>query len=196
MNNNNNTDAQKGARSATKGKKGGQNKTGGQNTTGKKKTGRKPKYEKWLLPENLILVEGWRRDGLSNEQIAANMNINVGTLYDWLNKYSELHEAYKKGDEVSTYEIENKLYKSAIGYDVEEMDIQETEYPDGTKVITKKKHRRHIPANIAAQIFILKNRRPDKWKEKPVADDTQDIKDDGFIDAIKESAKEDWNDED
>lgn len=164
-------------------------------TKEKQKTGRKPKYEKWLLPENLILIEGWRRDGLSNEQIAHNMNINVGTLYNWLAKYSELNEAYKKGDEVSTYEIENKLYKSAIGYDVEEVDIQETVYPDGTVTQTKRKHRRHIPANIAAQIFILKNRRPDKWKEKPTADDTQDLKDDGFIEAIKESAKEDWKDE-
>lgn len=156
--------------------------------------GRKPKYEKWLLPENLILVEGWRRDGLSNEQIAANMNINVGTLYDWLNKYSELHEAYKKGDEVSTYEIENKLYRSAIGYDVEEVDIQEIIHPDGSKTQTKRKRRRHVPANIAAQIFILKNRRPDKWKEKPTVDDAQDVKDDGFIDAIKNNISEDWSD--
>ena len=161
----------------------------------KKKTGRKPKYEKWLQPENLILIEGWRRDGLSNEQIAKNMGIYVSTLYNWLEKYKELKEAYKKGDEVSTYEIENKLYKSAIGYDVEEMDIQETEYPDGTKTITKRKHRRHVPANIAAQIFILKNRRPNKWKDKPTVEDMEEIKDDGFIDAIKASAKEDWSDE-
>lgn len=161
----------------------------------KKKTGRKPKYEKWLQPENLILIEGWRRDGLSNEQIAKNMGIYVSTLYSWLEKYKELKEAYKKGDEVSTYEIENKLYKSAIGYDVEEMDIQETEYPDGTKTITKRKHRRHVPASIAAQIFILKNRRPNKWKDKPTVEDMEEIKDDGFIDAIKASAKEDWSDE-
>lgn len=161
----------------------------------KKKTGRKPKYEKWLQPENLILIEGWRRDGLSNEQIAKNMGIYVSTLYSWLEKYKELKEAYKKGDEVSTYEIENKLYKSAIGYDIEEMDIQETEYPDGTKTITKRKHRRHVPASIAAQIFILKNRRPNKWKDKPTVEDMEEIKDDGFIDAIKASAKEDWSDE-
>lgn len=161
----------------------------------KKKTGRKPKYEKWLQPENLILIEGWRRDGLSNEQIAKNMGIYVSTLYSWLEKYKELKEAYKKGDEVSTYEIENKLYKSAIGYDIEEMDIQETEYPDGTKTITKRKHRRHVPASIAAQIFILKNRRPNKWKDKPTIEDMEEIKDDGFIDAIKASAKEDWSDE-
>ena len=164
-------------------------------TKQKQKTGRKPKYEKWLLPENLILVEGWRRDGHSNEQIAHNMNINVATLYSWLTKYKELNEAYKKGDECSTYEIENQLYKSALGYDVEEIDIQETINPDGSKTQTKRKHRRHIPANIAAQIFILKNRRPDKWKDKPNVEDMEEVKDDGFIDAIKASAKEDWSDE-
>ncbi|MER2081245.1 MAG: hypothetical protein ABS876_06955 [Ruminococcus sp.] len=47
----------------------------------------KGKYQKWLTPEGLLLLEGWARDGLSEEQIAKNMGINAVTLYRWKEKY-------------------------------------------------------------------------------------------------------------
>ena len=43
----------------------------------------KGKYEYWLSPEGLLKLEGWARDGLIDEQIAANAGINPATLYDW-----------------------------------------------------------------------------------------------------------------
>lgn len=57
----------------------------------------KGKYEKWLEPDNLLLLEAWARDGLTDEQIAHNMGIAVSTLYGWKNKYSEFSESLKKG---------------------------------------------------------------------------------------------------
>ena len=30
----------------------------------------KGKYEQWLTPEGLLKLEGWARDGLTDEQIA------------------------------------------------------------------------------------------------------------------------------
>lgn len=60
----------------------------------------KGKYEYWLTSEGLIKLQGWARDGLTDEQIAKNMRINVSTLYDWKKKYSEISEALKKGKEV------------------------------------------------------------------------------------------------
>ncbi len=40
----------------------------------------KGKYEKWITPEGLLLLEGWARDGLTDEQIAHNMGITTSTL--------------------------------------------------------------------------------------------------------------------
>ena len=56
----------------------------------------KSKYEKWLLPENLILLEGWARDGLTDEQIAQNMGICRDTLIEWKKKYSDISDTIKK----------------------------------------------------------------------------------------------------
>ena len=50
----------------------------------------KGKYEYWLTPEGLLKLEGWARDGLTDEQIAHNMGINIATLYRWKEKYCDI----------------------------------------------------------------------------------------------------------
>lgn len=156
----------------------------------------KSKYEEWLQPESLLLLEGWRRDGLTYEQIAHNMGINTSTLYKYINEHEEISNALKKGSEVSTYEVENALYKSALGYYVEEMDVTETATPEGVISTTRRKHKRYIAPNIAAQIFILKNRRKDFWKDKiDINEATGETPDDGFIKALNGTVQEDWQDE-
>lgn len=147
----------------------------------------KGKYEEWLTPENLIRIEGWRRDGLDYDQIAHNMGIRRSTLCVWREKYKGISDALKRGSEVSTYEVENALYKSAIGHYVEEVEIVETESEKNGKTVTKQKHRRYIPPSTTAQIFILKNRRADVWRDKQIIENTasQD-KLNALIEAIKE----------
>lgn len=147
----------------------------------------KGKYKEWLEPDKLILLQGWRRDGLRYDQIANNMGITEGTLYAWIDKYPDIKEALKKGEEVMVYEVENALYKSAVGYDVTETDQTETTYPDGTRVVSKHAKKRHIPPSIGAICFILKNRRSDKWQDKPAVVDMTAI---NKLDAILKEAKE------
>ena len=121
------------------------------------------KYQQWLEPEGLILLEGWARDGLTDEQIAGNIGINTSTLYDWKNKFPKISEALKKGKEVVDIQVENALLKRALGYEFQETRVEKSD-KDGTKIIQILKH---IPADTTAQIFWLKNRRPDKWRDKP-----------------------------
>ena len=102
----------------------------------------KGKYQKWLEPDSLILLEGWARDGLTDEQIAAKIGIHVSTLYDWKDKYPEISEALKKGKDVVDFEVESALYQAAIS------------------------------GNVTAQIYWLNNRKPNKWRNKPKDDTT------------------------
>lgn len=96
----------------------------------------KGKYQKWLEPENLLRIEGWARDGLTDEDIAAEMGISRSTLNDWKNKYPVISDTLKKGKEVVDRQVENALLKEAL---------------DG---------------NITAIIYWLNNRKPDKWRNK------------------------------
>lgn len=122
----------------------------------------KGKYEKWLTPEGLLKLEGWAREGLTDEQIAGKMGIHRDTLNEWKKKYSDISDTLKRGKEVVDLQVENALLKRALGYEYEEVT---EEYELGT--LTKKKvTKKQVIPDTTAQIFWLKNRRPDKWKDK------------------------------
>ena len=121
------------------------------------------KAENWLTEESLALLEGWARDGLTDEQIANNMGINVRTLYRWKNEQSLICQTLKKGKEVADYQVENALYKRALGYTItiNEQKVDKDGYVhDLVKDV-------HVPGDVGAMIFWLKNRKSDKWKDKP-----------------------------
>lgn len=80
----------------------------------------KGKYQKWLEPEGLLKLEGWARNGLTDEQIAQNMGINPATLYEWKRKYPEISETLKRGKEIVDLQVENALLKRALGYSYNE----------------------------------------------------------------------------
>ena len=139
----------------------------------------KGKYQQWITTEGSIRIEGWARDGLTDEQIAKNMGISASTLYAWKEKFQEISEALKKGKDVADREVENALFRSALGYEaVEEVEERVVDEKTGeAKLVVTKRTKKHIPANTTAQIFWLKNRKPDMWR------DCRDIELSGKVDA-------------
>ena len=113
------------------------------------------------------------------------MGITTKTLYEWKNKYGEISEALKKGKEVIDRQVENALLKRALGY-----AYDETTYEDGveTKRVTKE-----VAPDTTAQIFWLKNRKPAEWRDKIEQQQTVTIQDDGFLEALKGTIQDDWN---
>jgi hypothetical protein len=79
------------------------------------------KYEQWLTEEGLLQLEAWARNGLTDEQIAANMGVNVATLYRYKQSYCEICNALKRGKEVVDIQVENALLKRALGYQYTEV---------------------------------------------------------------------------
>ncbi|MFS0904140.1 hypothetical protein AB3N02_13885 [Priestia aryabhattai] len=136
-----------------------------------------PKYDDWLTEEGLLLVEGWARDGLIDEQIAGNMGISTSTFYEWKNKYSEFSDTLKKGKEVIDRQVESALLKRAMGYAFEEI-TEESIYNEKkqqyemkvTKRVTKQ-----LAPDTTAQIFWLKNRKPAEWRDKQDINMTGDL---------------------
>lgn len=126
------------------------------------KKGRRGKYHEWLTDEGLLKLEGWARDGLTDDQIAQNIGISRSTLAVWKNKYSDLSDALKRGKEVVDRQVENALLKRALGYEYEEVTKELTDFGlKITKVVTKQ-----VVPDTTAQIFWLKNRKPAEWRDK------------------------------
>lgn len=134
----------------------------------------KGKYEQWLTPEGLLKIEGWARDGLVMEEIAECMGISRSTLNEWVKKYSDISDTIKKSKEVADRKVENSLYERALGgvHTVKKtFKVKETYYDkQGRKC--EKEHLEtaldevYIPGDTTAQIFWLKNRKPEVWKDK------------------------------
>ena len=128
----------------------------------------KRKYEYWLTPEGLIKLEGWARDGLTDDQIAKNIGINRDTLYRWKKAHSDISDALKRGKEVIDRQVENALLTRALGYTYDEVTFE-----DGVEV---KRVRKQVVPDTTAQIFWLKNRKPEDWRDKReiIKDDDND----------------------
>lgn len=126
------------------------------------------KYQEWVQPDKLILLQGWARDGLTDEQIASNVGIATSTLYEWKKKYKDISEALKKGKEVVDIEVENALLKRALGYEYEETTTEIVWNPQ-TECYEEKVHKtvkKQMAADTTAAIFWLKNRKPEVWRDK------------------------------
>ena len=123
----------------------------------------KGKYEYWITPEGLLKIEGWARDGLTDEQIAGNIGIKRQTLYEWTKRFPVISDTLKRGKEIVDRQVENALLKRALGYEYDEV----TREPDmnGEMVETKRVTKQVLP-DTTAQIFWLKNRKPDEWRDK------------------------------
>ena len=136
--------------------------------------GRKGMSADWLTEDGLTLVEGWARDGLTDEQIFKNIGISETTFYEWRNRFPEFAEALKRGKAPVDYHVENALYKKATGYTVKlkkPIKVKEKHQITGQGEVTKEHieyvdEEVYIAPDTTAQIFWLKNRRPDKWRDK------------------------------
>lgn len=100
----------------------------------------------WLTPENKTRIRGWCSDGLIDKQIYKNMGISRTTFYKWKSENSDFADLLKRGKDIADREVENALFKSATGF----------MGPDD----------KYYPPNTTAQIFWLKNRKKDDWKDK------------------------------
>lgn len=149
------------------------------------------KYEYWLTPEGLLKIGGWARDGLTDEQLASNMGISRTTLNEWKKRFPNISDTLKKGKEVVDIQVENALLKRALGYQYKEITEEEKYNPITeefnirvTKIVTKE-----VAPDTTAQIFWLKNRRPDKWRDKQAEEaDTETL--DKLDELLKEMRKQ------
>lgn len=96
----------------------------------------KTTYKDWEVEEKILLLQGWARNGLTNEQIASNMDIVVSTLWEWRKKSPKISNALKIGKDEADIQVENALYKAAL------------------------------EGNTTAMIFWLKNRKSKEWRDK------------------------------
>ena len=129
------------------------------------------KYELWLKKDGLKRIEAWCREGRSEKEIADNMNVSVSTLRTWKQKFSEFAKAFELDDEekvkIRDEKVESALLKKALGYRYMETTYERATDEDGSKkMVVKRQVEKQASPDLSALTFWLKNRQPEKWKEK------------------------------
>lgn len=135
--------------------------------------GRPGRFAEWLTPDGLLRIEGWARDGLTDKQIAINMGISERSFTDWKDRFPAITAALKKGKQPVDLEVENALLKRAMGYDYEETVTEIYKGADGQERQHIRRHKKHMPADVTAQIYWLNNRRPERWRNRKAAETEQ-----------------------
>ena len=120
-------------------------------------------YPRRVEPK-LEVIRAWRRRGLSEQQVADNLGIARSTLSLYKTQEPALVEVLAEGREESVAHVENSLFKRAMGYEYEET---ETVIEKGGKSKGRvKKVRKQQAPDVTAQIFFLKNRASDRWRDR------------------------------
>ncbi len=126
------------------------------------------KVRDWLTVDGLTTLRGWARDGLSNAQLAQRMGICADTLYAWKKRFPEMDDALRRGKAVVDIQVENALLKRALGYSYTEVtrELKKSAETGEYELVVTKTVKKESPPDVSAQMFWLKNRKPEMWREK------------------------------
>lgn len=106
--------------------------------------------------------------GATNEEIAEAMGISKRTILRWAKDHESFGKALAEGKGVSDAKVIRSLYQRATGYDyTEEKKIVEYDKEGNVKPVKVEKTTRHVPPDVAAQCFWLKNRQRQNWQDRP-----------------------------
>jgi transposase-like protein len=103
--------------------------------------------------------------GATDIEMADFFEVAESTLYLWKKEHPEFSEALKKGKMQADAVIAQKLYHRAKGYEHPEDKIF---FDKGEPIVVPTI--KHYPPDTRAAIFWLKNRQPDKWRDKQEQD--------------------------
>jgi len=128
--------------------------------------GRRNKWPTHVKPR-LETIKAWRRKGLTEQEICKGLDVAVCTFATYKNKYPELVEALSISKADADGQVENALFKRAVGYTFEETETHVTQRGDGTeKIVRVKKTLKHVEPNTTAMMAYLLNRVSKDWQNK------------------------------
>ena len=139
--------------------------------------GKKIRIEDWDTPEGLELLRGMAK--LRMEEIAKIIGINRATLYRWCVRSESINDALRqKLDEETARRVEKAVIESCFDRKVKVKIKKQVLDREGVVHDLEEVKEQVIPADTRAQRFVLTNRSPGRWSERP-----EPVDEDGAIGA-------------
>jgi len=103
--------------------------------------------------------------GATDIELADFFGVNVTTIYEWRNQNVAFSKAVIAGKEMADARVERAFYNRAVGYTFDTEKIFQFQGD-----IIRAPSREHVPPDAGAALNWLKNRNPDKWRDKQEID--------------------------
>lgn len=101
------------------------------------------------------------RIGATDKDIAAFFGVRESTLNNWKLKHPAFMEALKRGKDEVDGLVEQSLFRRAMGYSHQAEKVFQYQ-----GAIVRAKTVEHYAPDTTACIFWLKNRQPEKWRDR------------------------------
>ena len=125
----------------------------------------KSKYQIYVKPKLERLTE-WYLSGDNDEQVAEKLSISITSFYDYQHRYPEFSETVKKAKEHRVEKVEDTIYRRAFGYEYTEVKTNAYADSDEKRKTFEVRTTKHIPGDVTALIFILKNKTKDQYSDR------------------------------
>jgi hypothetical protein len=112
-------------------------------------------------PEYVAQAKKLAAMGLTDAEIADFFGVAVRTLYNWKVDYKAFAKALKQGKKAPDERVQASLYKRACGYEFKTETVFQHQ-----GVVVRAKTTEHVPPDVTAGIFWLKNRDPENWRDR------------------------------
>lgn len=131
-------------------------------SNGKHPGGRPTNYK----TEYVELVFNYCLLGAKNTQLAEIFGITEITLHNWMKTYPKFFNAIKAGRDEADAKVTSSLYRKALGYERDEIELKVVSIGGGMSSVEHVKVRKYYPPDTTSMIFWLKNRQPRNWRDR------------------------------
>jgi hypothetical protein len=122
-------------------------------------TGRPSKYD----PKYAKQAEKLCSMGATDIELADFFEVSTVTIWRWRSEHDDFCKAVIAGKDGADDRVERAFYNRAVGYTFESEKVFQFQGQ-----IVRADTREHVPPDPGAALNWLKNRRPEKWRDKQV----------------------------
>ena len=101
-------------------------------------------------------------EGATDEELAIAFGVSLKTIDNWKKQHPNFLQAVNEGKKIADANVAEAFYKRAVGIEFTEVT---RELVDDSLTVTKEVTRL-IPPDAGAALNWLKNRQPEKWRDK------------------------------
>ena len=115
-----------------------------------------------LDPKFIRRAELACRAGFTDRELAELFDVSLSAIQKWKRQREEFRNALKVGKAEADNRVERSLYERANGYSYDAVKIF---MPAGAKKPVYAPYVEHMPPDVTACIFWMKNRMPERWRD-------------------------------